>query len=152
MIFFLAVLIGVVAGLRSMTAPAATSWAAHTGKITLAGTPLSFFGAPAAFYVFAVLALGELVGDKLPMTPSRKKPGPFVGRIVSGAACGAALGAAHDVMGVGLVCGAIGAVGGTMGGAAVRASLAKVFGKDLPAALLEDVVAVVSALVICNAA
>ena len=40
------------------------------------------------------LALVELVTDQLPTTPSRKVPVQFGGRIVSGAFCGAVLGAA----------------------------------------------------------
>jgi uncharacterized membrane protein len=49
---------------------------------------------------------------------------------------------------VGLVCGAIGAVMGTLGGAATRGALAKAFGRDTPAALLEDLVAIVGAYLI----
>jgi len=40
-----------------------------------------------------------------------------------------------------LVAGIIGAVAGTFGGAKARGLLAKTFGRDLPAALLEDAVA-----------
>ena len=36
MIYLLALLIGVVAGLRAMTAPAAVSWAAYLGWLPLA--------------------------------------------------------------------------------------------------------------------
>ena len=49
---------------------------------------------------------------------------------------------------VGLLCGAIGAVIGTLGGSFVRGKLAAAFGKDLPAALLEDVVAIVGSYLI----
>jgi uncharacterized membrane protein len=42
-LFCLAIGIGIVAGLRAMTAPAAVSWAAHLGWLHLAGTPLSSF-------------------------------------------------------------------------------------------------------------
>lgn len=41
MVYLLAVLIGVIAGLRAMTAPAAISWAAWLGWVALAGTPLA---------------------------------------------------------------------------------------------------------------
>ena len=47
-----------------------------------------------------------------------------------------------------MIAGIIGAVVGTYGGAAVRGRLAAAFGKDLPAALIEDVVAVGGALLI----
>jgi uncharacterized membrane protein len=86
--FVLAFLIGVVAGLRSMTAPAAVSWAARLGWLHLENTWLAFLGFAATPYAVSVLAIGELITDKLPKTPSRKAPVPFIGRIVIGALCG----------------------------------------------------------------
>src|ERR1700681_4823824 len=93
-IYVWAFLIGVVAGLRAMTAPAAVSWAARLGWLHLENTWLAFLGFAATPYVVSALSVGELIIDKLPKTPSRKAPGPFIGRIVIGALCGAALGAA----------------------------------------------------------
>src|ERR1700681_3515848 len=92
-IYVWAFLIGVVAGLRSMTAPAAVSWAARLGWLHLENTPLAFLGFAFTLYILSVAAIGELINDKLPKTPSRKAPPSFVARIVSGALCGAALGA-----------------------------------------------------------
>jgi uncharacterized membrane protein len=40
---------------------------------------------------------------------------------------------------------------GTLGGAAVRGKLAVAFGKDTPAALIEDAVAIVGAILIVSA-
>jgi uncharacterized membrane protein len=40
----LAFLIGVISGLRAMTAPAAVSWAAFFGLLNLEGTWLAFLG------------------------------------------------------------------------------------------------------------
>jgi uncharacterized membrane protein len=146
----LALLIGITAGLRTLTPIAVISWAAHLGWLQLQGTWLAFLGATVTPYIVSALALGELVTDKLPKTPSRKVPVQFGGRIFSGALCGAALGAASGAMLVGLLLGAIGAVIGTLGGAAARARLAAAFGKDLPAALLEDVVAVGGAILLVS--
>jgi uncharacterized membrane protein len=42
----------------------------------------------------------------------------------------------------GLIAGVIGSVAGTFGGAKARGFLAKMFGRDLPAAGLEDLVAI----------
>jgi uncharacterized membrane protein len=150
-LYLFALLIGVVAGLRAMTAPAAVAWGAHLGLIPLAGTPLAWLGGSIATWVFTALAVLELVGDQLPMTPSRKVPAQFGTRIVSGAFCGAAVGMPMNAWIGGAVAGAIGAVIGTLGGAEVRGRLAKAFGKDLPAGLLEDVVAVGGAALIVSA-
>ena len=56
-IYALAFLIGVVAGLRSMTAPAMVSWAARLGYLHLENTPLAFLGFAATPYIFAGLAV-----------------------------------------------------------------------------------------------
>ena len=72
--YVLAFLIGVVAGLRSMTAPAVVSWAARLGWLHLEDTGLAFLGYAFTPWVLSVLAIGELIADKLPKTPSRKAP------------------------------------------------------------------------------
>jgi uncharacterized membrane protein len=147
-VLVLAFLIGIVAGLRAMTAPAAVSWAAHLGLLPLQGTPLAWLGYAFTPYIFTIAALGELVNDKLPKTPSRTVPPQFIARVISGSLVGAAVGAAAQSLLLGLIAGAIGAVVGTLGGAAIRTKLAGVFGKDLPAALLEDAVAIILAIVV----
>jgi uncharacterized membrane protein len=147
-ILVLAFLIGIVAGLRALTAPTAVSWAAHLGVLPLQGTPLAWLGYAFTPYIFTILALGELVNDKLPKTPSRTVPPQFIARVIMGSLAGAAVGAARQSLILGLVAGAIGAVAGTFGGAAVRSKLAGIFGKDLPAALLEDAVAIILAFVV----
>ncbi len=145
-IFLSPLLIGIVAGLRSLTPLAAVSWAAHLGWLHLEGTWLAFFGFAATRYILTVLAVCELITDKLPRTPSRKAPPGFIARIVTGAFSGAALAAPEQAMIGGLVAGAIGAVAGTLGGYEARTRLVKAIGgNDLPIALLEDAVAVVSA-------
>ena len=149
--YIFAFLIGIVAGLRSMTAPAAVSWAARLGWLHLEGTWLAFLGFAATPYVFSVLAIGELIADKLPNTPSRKAPVGFGARIVSGALCGAAIGATREAWIGGLVAGVIGAVAGTLGGYEFRARLVRATGgKDLPIALLEDAIAIGGAFLIVS--
>lgn len=66
----------------------------------------------------------------------------FGARIVTGALCGAALGAANQKLIAGVGLGILGSVAGTLGGAKARALLANAFGKDIRAALLEDLVAI----------
>jgi uncharacterized membrane protein len=147
-VYLLALLIGVVAGLRAMTAPAAISWAAHLGWLPLHDTPLAFLGNTATAYILTALAIVELVTDQLPQTPSRKVPMQFGARLVTGGLSGAAIGAASGMLLGGLIAGLIGAVLGTLGGAAARGALAQMFGRDLPAALVEDAVAIVGAALI----
>ena len=67
----LALLIGVVAGMRAMTAPAAVSWAARLGRFDLSGTWLAFLGYAWTPWILTACALGELITDQLPSTPSR---------------------------------------------------------------------------------
>ncbi|PCK84234.1 DUF4126 domain-containing protein [Rhizobium sophoriradicis] len=148
MFLLLALLIGVISGLRTMTAPAAVSWGAALGWLDVSQTPLAFMGYRWTPWIFTLLAIVELVADQLPSTPSRKVPMQFAARIASGALVGATIGAASSLLFGGLIAGVIGAVIGTYGGAAVRARLAASFGRDLPAALIEDAVAVIGAALI----
>jgi uncharacterized membrane protein len=150
--YILALLIGIVAGLRNMTAAAAVSWAAYLGWLPLQGTSLAFLGAPITPYIFTVLAIAELFADQWSKTPSRKAPPSFAIRLVVGAISGAAIGTAGGALVAGLVLGVIGAIIGTLGGYAARLRLANALGRDLPAALIEDVIAVVGAVLIVGAA
>ena len=145
MLYFLALLIGVIAGLRAMTAPAAISFAAHYGLLDLSGSWLAFLGYRWTPWIFLILAIGELITDQLPTTPSRKIPVQFGTRILMGVLTGGAIGVAAGSLWTGAAAGVIGAIIGTLGGAAVRAKLAASFGKDLPAALIEDAVAIAGA-------
>ncbi len=149
--YILALLIGVIAGLRAMTAPAAISWAAALGWLSLSGTPLAFLGFKYTPYIFTLLAIGELISDQLPKTPSRKVPVQFGGRILTGGLSGAAIGAASGSLVGGLAAGVVGAVIGTLGGYEARTRLVKATGgRDLPIALLEDVIAVGGAYLIVS--
>ena len=136
--------IGVIAGLRSLTAPAVVSWAAHLKWIFLVNTWAVFLGYAPTAYIFGLLALAELVNDKLPKTPSRKATGPFAARIVMGAFSGAALCAsANQSAAIGAVAGGLGAVAGTLGGYEVRTRLVRLLRvPDFVIALVEDAVAV----------
>jgi uncharacterized membrane protein len=148
--YVLAFLIGVLSGLRALTPLAAVCWAAHWGWLHLDNTWLAFLGYAATPYIFSVLAIGELINDKLPKTPSRKAPPGFAARIVTGTLCGAAFGAASQSLFGSLVAGALGAVAGTLGGYEFRSRLARAAGKDLPIALLEDAIAVGGAFLIVS--
>ncbi|WLP57410.1 DUF4126 family protein [Agrobacterium fabrum] len=148
MLILLSILIGTVAGLRAMTAPAAIAWGAYLGWLDISQTGLSFMGSLWSAMIFTLLAVTELITDQLPSTPSRKVPMQFGARISMGALSGAAIGATGNTVVIGLIAGVIGSVIGTLGGAAVRAYLANRFGRDLPAALLEDAFAVALAILV----
>jgi uncharacterized membrane protein len=142
-ILLFAFLIGILSGLRSLTSLAVTSWAAHLGWLKLYGQ-LALVGTLPAVIILTVLALAELVADKLPSTPSRTAPAGLTARIFTGAATGAALaiaGAQIAIMGV--LLGAAGAVAGTFGGYQARKRLVKALGTpDYVVAMLEDLVAI----------
>jgi uncharacterized membrane protein len=145
-VFVLALGIGIVAGLRSLTAPAVVAWGTHVGWLNLHGTSLEFMGSTATVAVFSLLAIGELIADKLPMIPKRTAPAPLMARVVTGGLCGACLCAA---MGKSLVAGALlGGIGGIVGafaGYGIRRRL-DLHIKDVVVAVCEDVVAMGLAL------
>lgn len=146
MLILLSILIGVVAGLRAMTAPAAVAWGAYLGWFDISQSSLSFMGSLWAVTILTGLAIVELITDQLPSTPSRKLPAQLGARIATGALSGATITATDGMVVVGFLGGIIGATVGTFGGAAGRACLANRFGRDLPAALIEDFVAIALAL------
>ncbi len=148
MVSLLALFMGIVAGLRAMMAPALVTWAAALGWLDLSGSWLSFLGSNWAVLILTILAVLELVTDQLPNTPSRKVPQQFITRLITGGVAGAAIGIPYGLWLAGLVSGVLGAVAGTYGGAWARAKLAEIFGKDAPAAFIEDGVAFVVAFII----
>jgi uncharacterized membrane protein len=129
-VFVLALGIGIVAGLRSLTAPAVVAWGAHLNWLNLHDSPLAFMGSTAAVAILSVLAIGELIADKLPMIPKRTAPAPLIGRVVTGGLCGA--------------CG-IGGIVGAFLGYDIRRRL-DLCVKDLVVAVCEDAIAIGFAL------
>ncbi|HXV84207.1 MAG TPA: DUF4126 family protein [Candidatus Binatia bacterium] len=151
MTLLLAFLIGLFGGLRSLTAPAATAWAVYLGWLPLEH-PLALIGSLPSVLIFSVLALVELVADKLPQTPSRTAPPGLIARILMGGLAGAcvAAGGAYGVF-VGTVLGAIGGVVGCFAGYHARKSLVKAVGvRDIYVALFEDLVAIAGSLYVVS--
>jgi uncharacterized membrane protein len=147
MALLLAFLIGFFAGLRSLTAPAATAWAIHLGWMKLRGQ-LALIGSIPAVAIFTLLAVVELVADKLPNTPSRTAPFGLIARIIMGGLTGACVAAAGgEGAPLGAVFGIIGGIVGCFGGFHARTRLVKAVGTpDIYVALLEDLVAIVGSL------
>jgi uncharacterized membrane protein len=144
--------VGVIAGLRSLTTPALVSWAVHLGWLDLSGSRLSFLGSRAAIVILSLLALGELVADKLPKTPNRTNLGPLIFRAITGGFSSMALCAsAHQPLAIGAILGVLGAIAGAFAGYEIRHRLVQVFGlPDLGVALAEDIVAIGCGLLIVS--
>jgi uncharacterized membrane protein len=152
MVLALAFAIGVIAGLRALTSPMVVSWAAYLHWLDVQGTWAAFTGHIATPCILTLLALGELVNDKLPKTPSRKALPSFAVRILSGAFSAAVLcSGAHQGLFLGIICGVLGAVAGTLGGYEARTRLVRALKtSDLPVALVEDIAAVGLAFLIVS--
>ena len=147
MTLLFAFLIGLFAGLRSLTPPAATAWATYLGWLKLEG-PLSLIGSLPSVIVLTLLAAGELVADKLPKTPNRTSPLGLIARVVTGGLSGACVASAGGQGALlGALLGAAGGVAGCFGGYQARTRLVKTLGKpDIYVAIIEDVVAVAGSL------
>src|ERR1044071_5800853 len=142
MTLLFAFLIGLFAGLRSLTPPAAVAWAVHLGWLTLR-RPLSLVGSLPAVIILSLLAVTEIVFDKLPNTPSRTAPPGLIGRIVTGGFTGACVsvgGGKSALAGAGM--GVIGGIVGCFGGYQVRARIVKALRQpDFNVAMIEDLIA-----------
>jgi uncharacterized membrane protein len=141
---FLALVIGICVGLRSLTPPAAVSWAAALYWIDLGRSRLYFLATKPAVAILTVLALAELVADKLPSAANRTAPAGLFARIVLGGlsgTCIAVAGAQRPWLG--LIAGVVGAIAGCLAGFQVRARLVKALKvPDFVIAILEDAVAI----------
>jgi uncharacterized membrane protein len=152
MVILLGFLLGCICGLRSLTAPAVVCWAAHFGWLRFDGTHLAFLDRPLILIFVTLLAIGELIADKLPKTPSRTAPIGLTARIVLGAASAAALAiVAKNGVAFAIVVGAIGGVVGAFAGYNVRHFLVSKKGlPDFAVAIAEDLVAIVGGLLIVS--
>jgi uncharacterized membrane protein len=151
-LYLLCVLIGGVSGLRSLTGIAVVTIVAqrgwpHLGWLHLGGTGLGFLGRPVATYIFVVLAIGELIADKLSFTPPRVQAGPLAVRFLLGAVCSSALAVAAGMSWVfPAAVGGVSAIVGAYAGYWLRRGITSRGVKDLPIALLEDGTAILLAL------
>ena len=141
---FLALLIGVFAGLRSLAPPAFVSWAAALYWIDLGRSRLVFMAARPAVAILTVLAVLELYADKLPSAPDRTAVPGLLARTVLGSLCGAciAVAGAHSAES-GAVVGFLGSLIGCFGGFQARTRLVKALHcPDYVVAIIEDIVTI----------
>lgn len=147
MALLLAFFIGFLTGLRSLTAPAVTAWAAQLGWLKLQGL-LAIVGSTASVAIFTLLAVAELVADKLPSTPNRMSPPGLIARIVMGGLVGACIasGGGEGVF-LGAALGVLGGAAGCFSGFQARRRLVKSLRTgDIYIALLEDLIAIAGSL------
>lgn len=139
-------LLGVVTGMRCITAIAALSWAAWLALVPEHGWA-TWIAHLVVAVIFTICALGEYAADTRPQTPRRTTAGPALARVIVAALVGAMVAIAIDepVAG-GILFAGVGAVIGTWGGFFVRMTVARIFRRDLPAALLESASAIVLAV------
>ena len=119
-----AAMLGFVGGLRSMTPNALLNW---TRKQDPAPTNEfeQFLDSSTARILLSSLSAGELVGDKLPATPSRISPLPLLGRLGLGALAGASIFRRYrQPLAAGAIIGALGAGAGAFAGYYARDAIA----------------------------
>ena len=145
-------LLGCLTGLRSLTAPAAVCWAAHLGWLNFAGTKLAFIDRPVTLVVLTLLAVVELIADKLPKTPARTAPPGLIARIVFACLCDVALAtSAGGNLLVAAIVAVVGALIGTFVGYKTRHTLVlRARLPDFAVALAEDLIAVAGCLLIVS--
>jgi uncharacterized membrane protein len=140
-------LLGVTTGLRAMTPMAVLCWFAYLGYLPLEGTWAAWMASATAVVVFTVLALAEIVADKLPRTPDRISLGPLTARLVFGGLIGSI--AATAMIGPGLegvLLGVVGAALGAFAGFMIRRDMVERIGcAEWKVALVEDLIAVACA-------
>ena len=142
--------LGFLSGLRSLTPLALVCWIANWGWIPLVGSRLAFLGTTTGAIIVSILALGELMADKLPQTPSRTDAAPLIARMITGGLCGAAVClAAGQTWLLGVFCGVVGSVVGAFAGYHARRLLVQRFRvPDLMVALAEDCTTIAGTLVV----
>jgi uncharacterized membrane protein len=152
LVLALALGVGVIAGLRALTAPATVSWAAHLGWIQVGGTHLSFMSSIIAVVILTLAAIAEIVNDKMPKTPPRTALPSLIIRMVMGAFAAATLAAGlGGSVAIGALLGLMGAVIGTYGGYFVRTGVVKALrSPDWPIALVEDAIAICGGLFLAS--
>jgi len=140
-------LLGVTTGLRAVTPMAVLCWFAYLGYLPVDDTWASWTGRLAVAIVFTLLALGEMIADKLPRMPDRLSAVPLIARIIFGGLIGSIAATAMAGPGLeGVLLGVLGAALGAFAGFMIRRDMVERIGcADWKVALVEDLIAVVCA-------
>lgn len=153
-VLLVAFCLGGLTGLRAFTPITVLVWMLQLHHIRILGSPLYFLHKTPAIVILTILAVMELLADKLPFTPSRLRLPGLVGRVIFGAICGIVSG---QVWGASwqtsLAAGLIGALLGAIVGYEVRKGWVQTLHwHDLPVALLEDVLAIGGSILVVSRA
>jgi uncharacterized membrane protein len=140
-------LLGFTTGLRTFTPLAVICWSAYLGYLPTEGTWAGWTGHFAVAVGITVLAVGELIGDKLPKTPNRISPMPLLARMILGGLGGAICATAMSGPGLeGVLLGIVGAVVGAFSGYMLRRDIVqKLRCKDWKVAVAEDLFTIAAA-------
>ncbi len=124
-----------------MAAPAILSRSAVEERIgSLEGTPFAALASPRVSTALQLLEIGEMIGDKTPIIPSRTSPLPLLGRAAIGAFAGAALFASRKrPVAAGAALGTVSATAAAYAAEGVRMQITERLGvPNVVAGLLED--------------
>ena len=145
------VLVGFASGLRALTPAAILCWAAFVGWLHVSQTKLAFIGKLPTVIVLTLLAVAELIADKLPQTPARTKPVGLSARMFTGCLCAVVIATS---LGKGwpwaAVLGVVGAVFGTFAGYNARRLLVTAGIRDLIVAVGEDVITIIFSVLVVS--
>ena len=146
-VLLFAFLIGLFTGLRSLTPVAITAWATRLHWLRLPQI-FAWLGSIPSVALFSILAIAELVADKLPKTPARTAPPGLIARVLFGGFTGACIASAGEQgIAAGIVLGVLGALTGTFAGYQLRTRLVKALGTpDIVVAVLEDLITICGSL------
>lgn len=139
-------MLGFATGLRSMIPMAVLCWFAYNGQLSADWAP--WISRLSLAIVFTVLALGELMADKLPRVPDRISPAPLIWRLLLAGFAGAIVATSMQGPGLeGVLLAVLGALIGAFGGYMLRRDLVqKLDCKDWHVGLAEDLVAILAAV------
>lgn len=153
-VLLVAFCLGGLTGLRAFTPITVLVWMLHFHHLRILGSPLYFLHKMPAIVVLTILAILELIADKLPFTPSRLRLPGLAGRVIFGSICGIVSGQTWGASWqTSIAAGLIGALMGAVIGYEVRNGWVKMLHwHDLPVALLEDAVAIGGSILVVSRA
>ena len=145
--------LGFISGMRATFAPALTAYFfSKKPNAALAKSKIGFIQSPAAAVVTKLLSAGEIVGDKLPNTPSRTIAPQVIARVASGAFTGAVFSTANrDHVVKGILIGGVTALAATFTTYHIRKYVSKTtFIKEPVTGAFEDAFAIETGILLLS--